>query len=201
MTYVVALTGGVGSGKSTVADAFLQLGVPIVDADFIARQVTLPGTHALEQIVQRHGPTILQADGTLNRSRLRETIFSDDAEKQWLNNLLHPLIQTETLRQLGNIHAPYGLWVIPLLIEKNLKQQANRVLVVDVPQHIQISRTVKRDDVSRHQVEKIIVSQVDRERRLALADDIIDNSGKPDDIRSTVTALHQQYLALAAKFQ
>lgn len=120
MTYIVALTGGIGSGKSTVANAFANLGVPLVDADIIARQVVEPGTSALAAIASRYGENILQQDGSLNRAALRQKIFSEQQEKAWLNSLLHPLIQQETQRQLAGIDQPYALWVVPLLVENGL---------------------------------------------------------------------------------
>ncbi|WP_074011697.1 dephospho-CoA kinase [Candidatus Sodalis sp. SoCistrobi] len=196
--YIVALTGGIGSGKSTVANAFAALGVPLVDADVIAREVVQPESPALHAIVQRFGPAMLSADGSLDRAALRARIFSDPAEKAWLNGLLHPLIQRQTEQQLRSARTPYVLWVVPLLIENNLQQRANRVLVVDVDRERQIVRTLSRDGVSRAQVENILASQVSRQQRLACADDIIDNSGRPEEITDRVATLHQRYLALAA---
>lgn len=201
MTYIVALTGGIGSGKSTVADAFAELGVPQVDADVIARQVVEPGMPALIDIVSRYGETILHTDGTLNRAVLRNKIFSEPQEKAWLNSLLHPLIQQETQRQLASINEPYVLWVVPLLVENGLHHRANRVLVVDVAPEIQLTRTMARDGITRQQAEDILASQVSRQQRLACADDVIDNSGDPKVIAPQVTLLHQQYLKLAAAAQ
>ncbi|CNE79036.1 dephospho-CoA kinase [Yersinia kristensenii] len=201
MTYIVALTGGIGSGKSTVADAFANLGVPLVDADIIARQVVEPGMPALAAIVSRYGEVILQADGVLNRAVLREKIFSEPQEKAWLNSLLHPLIQQETQRQLASIDELYALWVVPLLVENGLHHRANRVLVVDVAPEIQLARTMARDGITRQQAELILASQVSRQQRLACADDIIDNSGDPLIIAPQVASLHRQYLKLAAAAQ
>lgn len=196
--YIVALTGGIGSGKSTVANAFAALGVPLVDADVIAREVIEPGSPALHAIAQRFGPAMLNADGSLDRAALRARIFSDPEEKAWLNGLLHPLIKRQTEQQLRYARAPYVLWVVPLLIENNLQQRADRVLVVDVEREVQIARTLSRDGVSREQVENILAAQVPRQRRLACADDIIDNSGRPEEITDRVATLHRRYLALAA---
>lgn len=196
--YIVALTGGIGSGKSTVANAFAALGVPLVDADVIAREVVEPGSPALRAIAQRFGPAVLNADGSLDRAALRARIFSDPEEKAWLNGLLHPLIKRQTEQQLRSARAPYVLWVVPLLIENNLQQRADRVLVVDVAREVQIARTLSRDGVSREQVENILAAQVPRQRRLACADDIIDNSGRPEEITDRVATLHRRYLALAA---
>ncbi|HHH0060495.1 TPA: dephospho-CoA kinase [Yersinia enterocolitica] len=201
MTYIVALTGGIGSGKSTVANAFANLGVPLVDADIIARQVVEPGMPALMEIASRYGETILHTDGTLNRAALRKKIFSEPQEKAWLNSLLHPLIQQETQSQLANIDEPYVLWVVPLLVENGLHHRANRVLVVDVAPEIQLARTMARDSITHQQAEDILASQVSRQQRLTCADDIIDNSGDPIVIAPQVTLLHQQYLKLAAAAQ
>lgn len=132
MRYTVALTGGIGSGKSTVANAFADLGIQIVDADIIARQVVEPGKPALDAIAEHFGPELISADGTLHRRLLRERIFAHPQEKAWLNALLHPLIQQETQRQFQQATSAYVLWVVPLLVENGLYRQANRVLVVDV---------------------------------------------------------------------
>ncbi|WP_346827005.1 dephospho-CoA kinase [Serratia inhibens] len=197
MAYIVALTGGIGSGKSTVADAFARHGVEIVDADIIARQVVEPGAPALDAIVERFGNEMLLADGTLNRSALRQRIFSNPDEKRWLNQLLHPLIHQETQRQLAQVASPYALWVVPLLVENNLQARADRVLVVDVDSETQLARTVARDGIDRQQAQNIMSAQATREQRLAVADDTIDNSGTAQGIEPFVAALHRRYLELA----
>lgn len=199
MGYIVALTGGIGSGKSTVADAFSRLGITIIDADVIARQVVEPDTPALKAIEARFGSTILNDDGTLNRRRLREYIFSDSSEKDWLNSLLHPIIHQETQRQIAASTSPYCLWVVPLLVENQLQKKADRVLVIDVSPETQIQRTMARDRVSREHAEQILSAQATREARLAAADDVIDNNGAPDAIASDVARLHAQYLKFAAQ--
>ncbi|MGL9769664.1 MAG: dephospho-CoA kinase [Sodalis sp. (in: enterobacteria)] len=198
MQYIIALTGGIGSGKSTVANAFAALGVPLVDADVIAREVIQPKSPALSAIVQRFGQSILNADGSLARTVLRARIFSDPEEKTYVNSLLHPFIQRQTEQKLRSTQAPYVLWVVPLLIENNLQKRANRVLVVDVDREHQIARVLSRDNVIREQVENILMAQVSRQCRLAFADDIIDNNGRPEDITDRVATLHQRYLALVA---
>jgi len=198
MTYIVALTGGIGSGKSTVADAFARHGVMVVDADVIARQVVEPGAPALAAIVERFGNEMLQSDGTLNRAALRQRIFSNPDEKSWLNQLLHPLNHQETQRQLAQVTSHYALWVVPLLVENNLQARADRVLVVDVDSETQLARTIARDGISRQQAQNILSAQVTREQRLAAADDIIDNSGTAQGIEPLVAALHRRYLELAA---
>ncbi|MCL6404680.1 dephospho-CoA kinase [Dickeya dadantii] len=198
MAYIVALTGGIGSGKSTVAQGFAALGATIVDADVIARQVVAPGQPALAAIVEYFGREILQPDGTLNRNALRERIFSNPEDKRWLNALLHPLIQQETRRQLAAVTTPYALWVVPLLVENRLQGQAQRILVVDVPLETQLQRTMARDGVSRAQAQNILASQASREQRLACADDIIDNNSNPSVLAPRIATLHQHYLTLAA---
>lgn len=199
MVYTVALTGGIGSGKSTVANEFAHLGINVIDADIIARQVVESGTPALATIAEHFGTAMLTPEGTLNRRALREKIFSHPDEKIWLNALLHPLIQQETQRQRQKITSPYALWVVPLLVENNLHHRADRVLVVDVTRETQIQRTLQRDHISREQAENILAAQATREARLAIADDIINNNGAPDTIISDVARLHAHYLELAAQ--
>ncbi|AFP84739.1 dephospho-CoA kinase [secondary endosymbiont of Ctenarytaina eucalypti] len=196
--YIVALTGGIGSGKTTVANAFSALGVPLVDADVIAREVVEPDSSALRFIQKRFGPAMLNGDGSLDRSALRARIFSNQKDKAWLNNLLHPLIKQQTEEQLCFVPAPYVLWVVPLLVDHKLYTRANRVLVVDVDREVQIRRTITRDGVSRDQVENIVDAQVPHQRRLAYADDIIDNGGRPDELTEQVATFHRRYLVLAA---
>lgn len=199
MGYIVALTGGIGSGKSTVAHAFARLGITIIDADIIARQVVEPNTPALNAIEAHFGRSVIQADGTLNRRQLRECIFSDSSEKAWLNALLHPIIHQETQRQIAAARSPYVLWVVPLLVENQLQHKADRTLVIDVSRETQIQRTMARDHVSREHAEQILAAQATREARLAVADDVIDNNGAPDAIASDVARLHAQYLTFAAQ--
>lgn len=198
MRFIVALTGGIGSGKSTVADAFARLGVDVIDADVIARQVVEPGQPALVALRDKFGDRVLLADGRLNRAELRHIIFNSPADKLWVNNLLHPLIHAETQRQLALARSPWCLWVVPLLVENRLHTLANRVLVVDVDTETQLARTMARDRIGREQAEKILAAQATREARLAVADDIIDNSAAPDAITARVAVLNQRYLALAA---
>ncbi|HGJ5899475.1 dephospho-CoA kinase [Arsenophonus apicola] len=197
MSYIVALTGGIGSGKSTVSDKFASLGVPIIDADVISRQIVMPNTYALNMIKQHFGPTFLNNDGSLNRAKLRKKIFSDSIEKNWLNDLLHPLIQQETQRQLTLLDSPYVVWVVPLLIENNLAHLANRVLVIDVTPEEQIARIMKRDRISQQEAKNILSNQVSRTRRLQTADDIINNHDNNLTLDETIAKLHQKYLQLA----
>ncbi|XTZ37694.1 dephospho-CoA kinase [Salmonella enterica] len=199
MGYTVALTGGIGSGKSTVANAFASLGVDIVDADIIARQVVEPGSPALLAIAERFGAGIVSADGSLNRRLLRERIFASPTDKSWLNNLLHPIIQQQTQRQIAHATSPYVLWVVPLLVENQLYHKADRVLVIDVSIETQVLRTMQRDGVTREHALSILAAQATREARLAVADDVIDNNGPPDAIASDVARLHTAYLQYAAQ--
>lgn len=197
MSYTVALTGGIGSGKTTIANAFAARGVDIVDADVIARQVVEPGQPALAAIGERFGPAVIRPDGTLDRAALRQRIFSSAQEKAWLDALLHPLIHRETRRQLALTRSPWCLWVVPLLVENNLQHLADRVLVVDVDRETQLTRTMARDNISREQAEHILAAQATREARLAAADDIIDNGGAPDDVAASVARLDRRYRQLA----
>ena len=150
MRYTVALTGGIGSGKSTVANAFADLGINVIDADIIARQVVEPGRPALRAIAEHFGADMIAADGTLQRRALRERIFANPEEKNWLNALLHPLIQQETQHQIQQATSPYVLWVVPLLVENSLYKKANRVLVVDVSPETQLKRTMQTQVLFEH---------------------------------------------------
>lgn len=199
--YTVALTGGIGSGKSTIAAYFAASGVDIIDADVIAREVVEPGTPALQAIIDRYGESILTVQGTLQRSRLREIIFATPDEKNWLNALLHPLINARTQQLKAQAASQYVLWVVPLLVENQLERQADRVLVVDTDEETQLQRTLQRDNVSLEQAKRILAAQATRQQRLACADDIIDNSGAPEHALPQVAKLHQLYLKLAAAKQ
>ncbi|MDU7310260.1 MAG: dephospho-CoA kinase [Aeromonas sp.] len=198
--YVVAITGGIGSGKTTVANRFAELGIEVVDADIIAREVVEPGTPALAAIATHFGPDVVTPDGQLDRRRLRERIFIDSQAKEWLNALLHPLIRSEMLRQCAATRSPYCLLVVPLLVENRLTSLADRVLVIDVDEATQIERTCRRDGVSREQAQAILASQASRRERLAMADDVLDNqSGTSETIEERIFALHQTYLEFASQ--
>lgn len=199
MVYTVALTGGIGSGKSTVANAFAQLGVTVVDADIIARQVVNPGSSALAAIVDHFGLTVCDAHGELDRRALREKVFASADEKNWLNALLHPLIGEQTRREIARATSAYVLWVVPLLVENQLAKNADRVLVVDVTPETQLARTVLRDGVSCDLAQRMLAAQASRSARLAVADDVIDNNGLPGNLAADVARLHQHYLHLAAQ--
>lgn len=198
--YVVAVTGGIGSGKTTIANQFAALGIDVVDADVIARDVVEPGAPALAAIATYFGPDVIAPDGQLDRRSLRERVFSDPNAKAWLNALLHPLIRQEMLRQCAAARSPYCLLVVPLLVENKLTGLANRVLVIDVDEATQIERTCRRDGVSAEQARAIIAAQASRSERLAAADDVIDNhNGSQMAIKTRILALHETYLAFASQ--
>lgn len=197
--YIVGLTGGIGCGKSTIARFFSALGVPCVDADQIARDVVAVGEPALAQITAHFGSTILQSDGTLNRPRLREMIFNVPDQREWLNQLLHPLIRQHMLDACNSLSAPYCLLMIPLLFENHLETLVDRVLVIDIPECEQIQRTVQRDQVTPDQVRKIMASQYPRQQRLLRAHDIISNRDAVSDIylQPIIQQFHHDYLRYA----
>lgn len=205
MRYVVGLTGGIGSGKSLIANLFAELGVPIVDADVVARTVVEKGSPLLAKIADHFGESVLNEKGELNRAYLRSYIFAHPTEKEWLNNLLHPAIRTEMLAKMQAVKAPYLLLVVPLLIENQLTTLCDRVLVVDVPMEVQIARTTARDGSALETVKQIIAAQVNRETRLQYADDIIENAlplaQNLMNLKAQVLQLHQRYLSLAAAAQ
>jgi dephospho-CoA kinase len=193
---VIGLTGGIGSGKSTVAKMFGDLGVHWVDADIVAREVVEPGTPALETIAEHFGREILQEDGALDRAALRTIVFQDAQEREWLEGLLHPTIRDELARQLQpeEYDLPYVLLVSPLLLETDQYTLARKVIVVDVPVETQIERTVDRDKNPRDQVERIIAAQMPREHRLERADYVIENDRPLDQVRDVVKQLHLKLL-------
>ncbi|WP_421232444.1 dephospho-CoA kinase [Aeromonas jandaei] len=198
--YVVAITGGIGSGKTTIANQFAELGIDVVDADVIAREVVESGTPALAAIADHFGPDVITPDGQLDRRRLREQVFSDPSAKAWLNALLHPLIRSEMQRQCAEARSPYCMLVVPLLVENKLTGLANRVLVVDVDEATQIERTCRRDGVTAEQAKAIIAAQVSRSERLTAADDVIENAnGSEMAIKARILTLHETYLAFASQ--
>jgi dephospho-CoA kinase len=195
---VIGLTGGIGSGKTTVANIFADLGIDIIDADIAARKVVEPNSTALTKISQHFGLQFIQADGTLNRSLLRSKIFSNEQDKLWLNNLLHPLIRQTMLKEIEQSKSVYCLLVAPLLIENNLQGLVDRILVVDINEDEQIRRAVLRDPSSKEEIIRIIASQISRVDRLQHADDVIDNTEKDlTMIKSSVIKLDQKYRNLA----
>ncbi len=194
--WILGLTGGIGSGKSAVAEQFASVGVHMVDADQAARWVVEPGRPALRQIAQHFGDGVLLPTGELNRAALRERIFADPAERQWLERLLHPLIRSEIADHLARADSPYAIMVSPLLIESGQYRTVDRVLVVDVPEVLQIARTVARDQASEEQVRAILKVQAAREERLRHADDVLVNDRDLSWLRSEVERLHHFYLQL-----
>ncbi|CAH1538175.1 dephospho-CoA kinase [Vibrio owensii] len=200
MAFVIGLTGGIASGKTTVANLFKQqFKIDIVDADIVAREVVEPGTPGLNAIIEHFGADIVRDDQTLDRAKLREKIFSHPEEKAWLNGLLHPMIREKMIEDLEQVTSDYALLVVPLLVENKLDSLCDRVLVVDVDPQTQISRTVKRDNVSEEQANAILASQASREQRLALADDVVKNNPDDPDLLLQITDLHEKYLAMCKK--
>ncbi|MDP1927523.1 MAG: dephospho-CoA kinase [Thiobacillus sp.] len=198
--FVVALTGGIGSGKSTVADAFAALGVPVIDTDAIARELTAPGEAALDAIRAAFGETVMHADGTLDRAALRRRVFADAAARHQLEAILHPAIRLRVKQALAQLNAPYALLVIPLLVETGAyHDMLKRILVVDCPEALQLARVMSRSGLRRDEVMAILAAQATRAERLAVADDVILNTASPEDLRVEVASLHQRYLGLAAK--
>jgi dephospho-CoA kinase len=200
--YVVGISGGIGSGKTTVTDLFATYGVDIIDADVIAREVVEPGTPALKSIVDKFGQSVLDYSsgvslGTLDRAKLRTLVFSDSETKSWLNKLLHPAIRQQMLLQTRQAKSAYCLLSVPLLVENKLYEQVDRVVIVDVDEQTQLHRTLLRDKTNEQQIRTIMNAQATRSQRLSVADDIVDNKGKTVDLVNQVTRLHKKYLQLA----
>lgn len=194
---VIGLTGGIGSGKSTVAKLFAEHGVPVIDADQIARELTQPKQPALSKIIRHFGREILQKDGALDRTQLRKIIFHDPQQRGWLEKLLHPLIQRKIKEQIKTFSAPYCITVIPLLFEVKPYPFIDRILVVDTPEYLQIARITSRDKLAKPHIEAILETQVKRDHRLAEAHDIISNEGSLASLIPQVEKLHQFYLSLS----
>lgn len=198
MPYSVGLTGGIGSGKSTVAGHFVRLGVDLIDTDAITRELTAPGGAALPEIRAAFGPHILNADGTLDRAALRQRVFSDPNLRQRLEAILHPSIRTIALQRCQTSKAAYVLFDVPLLAESpNWQALCARILVIDCPRELQIERVMARNRLSREEVERILANQASRAERLAIADDLIDNSRDLAHLAAQILPLHQRYLAAA----
>lgn len=193
----IGLTGGVASGKSTVADFFAALGVEIVDTDVIARELVVPGSPALAGIVDAFGPGVLDETGALDRRKLRRIVFADDAKRRRLEAILHPRIREAALARAAASAAPYVMLAVPLLFETGFDRLVDRTLVVDCPEAIQIARLVARDGVGEAEARAVVDAQMAREARRAAADDLIDNSGDLEATRARVVDLHERYLDLA----
>ncbi len=193
----VGLTGGIASGKSTVADQFAALGVPVIDTDVIAREVVEPGQPTLKEIAERFGDGVITESGALDRAALRELIFAVEDARKLLEAILHPIIREETVRQANSAGGEYQVIVVPLLTESPLKLFVDRVLVVDCDRETQLKRLMSRDGETATGAERILAAQASREDRLEIADDVISNQGQLEDLAHQVAELHEQYLALA----
>jgi dephospho-CoA kinase len=199
VTLVVGLTGGIGSGKSAVADAFAALGVAVTDTDRLAHAVSAPGEPGHAGILRVFGPAYCLPDGTLDRAKLRERVFADAAARSALEDILHPLIRAAAAREVAAWTSPYGLLVVPLLFERGgHRGLVQRVLVVDCPEALQVQRVMARSGLVESDVRAIMATQLPRAERLARADDVLDNSGPPSAIAAQVAALDRRYRALAA---
>ena len=201
MAYVVALTGGIGSGKTAVSDMLMALGATIVDTDVIARELTAPGGGAMAEIVAAFGAHIAAADGSMDRAAMRQLAFTDPDARKRLEAILHPMIRAEASRQVAYARAPYVVLVVPLLVEAHAayRELIDRTLVVDCPERVQIERTMRRSGLSLAEAQRILASQAPRTARLALADDIIVNDTSLEELRAAVQRLHDRYLAAAAE--
>ena len=199
---LVGLTGGVASGKTLVSDRFAELGVPIVDADIISREIVAPGSAGLAELVAVFGDELLSATGELDRAALRERAFSDDAERQKLNAILHPRIREQSARRLAEHReagARYAIYAVPLLVETDQQNRFNRILVVDVPESVQIERLVARDGGDASAARRVLEAQASRQQRLAVATDVIVNTGSIKDTIAEVNRLHTEFLLHASE--
>ena len=196
-TFRVGLTGGIASGKSTVAKLFEALGVPLIDTDVLAREIVAPGQPVLQRIAQRFGARMLAADGTLDRAALRAHVFADPSERKALEELMHPAIRALVEERAATAGGEYQIHVIPLLVETDGRSRVDRVLVVDCSEELQIRRLQARDGVTTEQARAILHAQVTRAARLAAADDVITNEGALESLRDAVETLHARYLELA----
>jgi dephospho-CoA kinase len=198
---LIGLTGGIGSGKSTVADTFAALGAGVVDTDQIAHRLTAPNGAAMPAILAEFGTTIADTTGAMDRAAMRELVFSDSLARRRLEAILHPMIGAETTRALEAVDGPYRIVVVPLLVEgRHWRSRVDRVLVVDCPRALQIERVIQRNGLALDQIEAILDAQATREERLAQADDVIDNAGSPAALPAQINALHAEYCQLRGRF-
>lgn len=200
MHFRVGLTGGVASGKSTVSHLFAELGVTIIDADLIARQLLEKNTDCFKQVVQLLGDKVLLDNGEINRPFLRELIFTDAAAKQAVEQILHPNVRKQMLATAARSETPYCIFVAPLLIEADMLDLVDRTLVVDIPEPLQLQRLCQRDSLTEQQARRMLDNQASRDERLQAADDIIDNQGDTDTLQKKVKQLHLFYRDLAEKY-
>ncbi|MBK6632625.1 MAG: dephospho-CoA kinase [Betaproteobacteria bacterium] len=199
MTYIVGLTGGIGSGKSAAADLLEELGAAVVDTDVIAHELTAPGGPAIEPIRAAFGDGVIAQNGALDRAAMRRKVFADAPAKARLEGILHPMIRAEADRRSDASRAPYVVLVVPLLVESGgYRRRVQRVVVVDCPEEIQVVRVMSRSGLSEDEARAIMAAQVGRAQRLAVADDVIDNGGELAALRPQVEALHRKYLEMAA---
>ena len=196
--YRIGLTGGIASGKSTVANLFAALGITIVDTDLLAREVVAPGSALLPRIAGHFGAQVLQKDGSLDRAALRSRVFANPAERQWLERLTHPAIRELTDKRCESATSDYVIVAIPLLVETAGAERFDRVLVVDCSPEIQLARLQARDGTTRAEAQRMLAAQATREQRLAVADDVITNDGDLAALREQVEKLHRQYLKMAS---
>jgi len=195
--FIVALTGGIASGKSAVERCFARRGIEICDADRVARDVVAPGTEGLQEVIAVFGGEVLTTEGMLDRRAMRERVFADPDARRRLEQIVHPRVRNAMREAARSMRSAYGLLVIPLLVESGDYAWVDRVLVVDVPRELQISRLRSRDGITRDLAESMVDAQASREQRLAVADDVIDNSADLDALDAAVELLHQRYLELA----
>ncbi len=194
----VALTGGIASGKTTVAQMFAALDIPVIDADQVAREVVAPGSELLAQVLAIFGQHLRRPDGSLDRGALRHMVFEDAGQRRRLEGLLHPAIRARTAALGARAGGPYQVYVVPLLLETQGERRFDRVLVVDCPAELQLARLQARDGTDARQARAMLDAQASRADRLAAADDVIVNEGAADALAPRIAALHRQYLALAA---
>ena len=195
----IGLTGGIGCGKTTVSDLFAALGVSVIDSDLVAHALTVPGGAAMPAIAARFGADFVQENGALDRAKMRAHVFGNIEEKHALEAILHPMISQQCALQAQQAQGHYLMFAVPLLVESShWQQRVERILVIDCPLETQITRVMQRNNLSREQVLAIIHHQVTREQRLAVADDVIDNQGKPAALKAQINRLHKFYLRLAA---
>lgn len=197
---VVGLTGGIGSGKSAASAQFELLGRPIIDADIVAREVVEPGEAALTKIVEQFGPQMLSENGKLDRASLRETVFSDSKSREWLEQLLHPIIRNRIMEKIESYQgsAPFAILASPLLLETDQHKMVDHIIVVDVPESLQIKRVISRDKNNKEQVQRIMEAQLSRQNRLELADTVIDNSSDLENLENQIKLLDIKLRELAA---